>query len=99
MFSDAMVRGNATARVVTEAALDAAQKLNGTLNAFLEIDRLGALKRAEAIDTEVASQRTAGERTLPPLAGVPIAIKDNICVRGLQPSCGSQILGPYKPPY
>src|SRR5256885_13947270 len=33
------------------------------------------------------------------LAGIPIAIKDNICVRGMQTSCGSRILGPYLPPY
>ena len=40
-------------------------------------------------------QRTAQ----PSLAGVPIAIKDNICVRGMQTSCGSKILGDYHPPY
>src|ERR1043166_4924266 len=34
-----------------------------------------------------------------PLAGIPIAIKDNICVRGLQASCGSRILESYHPPY
>src|SRR6266536_4588752 len=94
-----IIRRETSARAVVESALQAAEKLNRTLNAFLEIDRQAALKRAEAIDTEVASQRTAGERTLPPLAGIPIAIKDNICVRGLQTSCGSRILGPYKPPY
>jgi len=60
------------------------------LNAFLEIDRAGALKRAAAIDEKTASG---------PLNGIPIAIKDNICVRGMQTSCGSRILGPYKPPY
>src|SRR6266536_16104 len=94
-----IIRRETSARAVVESALQAAEKLNRTLNAFLEIDRQAALKRAEAIDTEVASQRTAGERTLPPLAGIPIAIKDNICVRGLQTSCGSRILGSYKPPY
>ena len=41
----------------------------------------------------------ADGNTLPALAGVPIAIKDNICVRGLQTSCGSKILGDYHPPY
>src|SRR4029078_6353911 len=34
-----------------------------------------------------------------PLAGVPVAIKDNLCVRGMQTSCGSKILGDYHPPY
>ncbi len=91
-----IIRRETSAQAVVESALQAAEKLNGTLNAFLEIDRLGALKRAEAIDTNLASGKTL-ESAL--LAGIPIAIKDNICVRGLQTSCGSQILGPYKPPY
>src|SRR5256884_6899373 len=62
------------------------------MNGFLEIDREGALKRADEID----AQRTAGET---PALPVPIAIKDNICVKGFQNSCGSRILGPYHPPY
>lgn len=89
---DRIARGETTARVAAESALDAAEKLNDSLNAFLEIDREGALKRADEID----AQRTAGET---PALPVPIAIKDNICVRGMQTSCGSRILGPYHPPY
>jgi aspartyl-tRNA(Asn)/glutamyl-tRNA(Gln) amidotransferase subunit A len=80
--------GETTARSIVESSVSAAEKLNGTLNAFLEIDRSGALKRAESV---------ANESGL--LAGIPLAIKDNICVRGLQTSCGSQILGDYHPPY
>ena len=68
-----------------EQAITAAENLNETLNAFLEIDRQGALARAAVADG--------------PLAGVPVAVKDNICVRGLQASCGSRILGNYHPPY
>src|SRR6266850_3716012 len=98
---DCIARGETTARVATESSLDAADRLNDTLNAFLEIDREGALKRADTIDATMKS-KTAGEaEALPamPLAGVPVAIKDNICVRGMQTSCGSRILGPYHPPY
>ena len=91
-----IIRRETSARAVVESALQAAEKLNGPLNAFLEVDRVGAVKRAEAIDTNLASEKTLESA---PLAGVPIAIKDNICVRGLQTSCGSRILGPYKPPY
>ncbi len=71
-----------------EQSITAAEKLNDTLNAFLEIDRVGALERAAAAADSVG-----------PLAGVPVAVKDNICVRGLQASCGSRILGDYHPPY
>ena len=70
-----------------EFSLDAAERLNETLNAFLEIDREGALQRASGVSKDGA------------LAGVPVAVKDNICVRGMQTSCGSKILGNYHPPY
>ena len=88
-----MTEGAATARAVVAAALDAAEKLNDTLNAFLQLDRAGALGRA----TEIDAGRGRDESQL--LAGVPVAVKDNICVRGLQASCGSRILGAYHPPY
>ena len=71
-----------------EFAVGAAERLNETLNAFLEIDREGAVERAAEI-----------ENSDKPLAGVPIAVKDNICVQGMQTSCGSRILGDYRPPY
>jgi aspartyl-tRNA(Asn)/glutamyl-tRNA(Gln) amidotransferase subunit A len=85
-------RGDTTARKTAESAIDTAETLNESLNAFLQIDREGALKRADEVD------KNSNQNDLP-LAGVPIAIKDNICVKGLQTSCGSRILGPYKPPY
>ena len=75
-------------RQSVEFSLNAAEKLNETLNAFLEIDRAGALQRAEEID-----------RASTTLGALPIAVKDNICVRGMQSSCGSRILGDYHPPY
>ena len=87
-----IARGETSARGAVQTALDAAEKLNDTLNAFLEIDRAGAMVRADSIDIE-------SDKSSMLLAGVPIAIKDNICVRGLQTSCGSRILGPYHPPY
>jgi aspartyl-tRNA(Asn)/glutamyl-tRNA(Gln) amidotransferase subunit A len=93
-----IARGEGTARTVAESAVDAAEKLNPLLNAFLEIDRPGALKRAAEIDERV-SQDAGGTPAVPVLAGIPIAIKDNICVRGMQASCGSNILGDYHPPY
>jgi len=91
---DGILRGVDTARAATESALSAAEKLNSTLNAFLEIDRDGALNRAAKVDAVNPS-----DQSRLPLAGIPIAVKDNICVRGMQVSCGSRILGPYHPPY
>jgi aspartyl-tRNA(Asn)/glutamyl-tRNA(Gln) amidotransferase subunit A len=88
---DRIMQGEATARDTVQGSLDAAEKLNPTLNAFLAIDREGALNRADAIDKS--------DKALLSLAGIPIAVKDNICVRGMQASCGSRILGSYQPPY
>ena len=82
-----MASGDASARSVVERSITAAGELNETLNAFLQIDRKGALARAGSINKDGV------------LAGIPIAIKDNICVRGMQTSCGSDILGDYLPPY
>jgi aspartyl-tRNA(Asn)/glutamyl-tRNA(Gln) amidotransferase subunit A len=73
-------------RQTIESAVNAAERLNESLNCFLEIDREGALRRVEEVEAGV-------------LAGVPVAVKDNICVRGMQASCGSVILGDYHPPY
>lgn len=92
-LKEQILKGETTARAVVESSLNAAEQLNETLNAFLEIDRSGALKRAEEVDHRIK----AGENLA--LPGLPIAIKDNICVRGLQVSCGSRILGDYHPPY
>ena len=79
--------GATTARGLVESCVDSAEKLNPTLNAFLQIDRKGTSARADSTTADG------------PLAGIPIAIKDNICVQGLQASCGSRILGDYQPPY
>src|ERR1051325_7143484 len=74
-------------RQTVEFSITAAEQLNETLNAFLQIDREGALQRAAEVDQSGS------------LAGIPVAVKDNICVNGLQASCGSKILGAYHPPY
>ncbi|MDQ1613702.1 MAG: aspartyl-tRNA(Asn)/glutamyl-tRNA(Gln) amidotransferase subunit [Pyrinomonadaceae bacterium] len=110
--------GELDARAVVERALTAAEELNETLGAFLQIDRAGALARAGELDNtgdvqvwaqialshgpgKTISETGMSREDLPvhPLAGIPVAVKDNICVRGLQASCGSRILGNYHPPY
>jgi aspartyl-tRNA(Asn)/glutamyl-tRNA(Gln) amidotransferase subunit A len=71
-------------------SLAAAEQLNPTLNAFLTIEREYAERRA----TELEKQNLDL-----PLAGVPVAVKDNVCTCFTQTSCGSRILGRYRPPY
>ena len=71
--------------------LDDAEKLNETLNSFLAIERDYATKRAEELENSSDENQS--------LRGVAIAVKDNICTRFSQTSCGSRILGDYKPQY
>ncbi len=74
----------------TEKTLQKAERLNPELNSFLSIERDSALARAEMLD---ATDGTGA------LKGVAIAVKDNICTRGMRTSCGSRILGNYKAHY
>lgn len=89
-----LAAGELTSVELTTACLDRIEALNDRLNAFLLIDREGALATARAVD----QARARGEK-LHPLAGVPIAIKDNIVTRGMETTCASKILEGWKPPY
>src|SRR5712672_1280601 len=64
------------------------------LNAYLTLSQDRALAQADRIDALIA-----GGKPLPPLAGVPVAIKDVISTRGVRTTCGSKILENYVPPY
>ena len=86
--------GEISAEELTRAVLDAAQRTEPEVGAYLRLDQEGALEQARAID----SARPGGE--LGPLAGVPVAIKDNINVAGQPTTCASRILeGGYNSPY
>jgi len=91
---DRVADGAASAVEVTRAYLARAEALNPKLSCFLTIDHEGALAAAAQVDRA----RDAGE-SLGPLAGVPIALKDNLCTRGVRTTCASKILGEYIPPY
>jgi len=77
---------------IAREALDRVDRANPLFGSFLEISREAALREAAVVDARVA----AGENL--PLAGVPIAIKDNIWVSGRQTTCASRILEGFRPP-
>ena len=87
-------KGDVSAVDIARASLAAIAKHEPSLHAFLYVDAEGALASAAAVDRA----RAAGE-TLGPLAGVPIALKDNLCVRGTPTTCASKILEGWIAPY
>ncbi len=92
--SSLLRRGDVSSRELTAAVLNRMTERDGAVHAFITITADEALRRADEID----SRRSAGEE-LGPLAGIPIALKDNLSTRGVRTTCGSRILGDYSPPY
>lgn len=78
----------------TTAFLDRIEKLEAEINAFVTVDREGALKQAEEIQKKIDNGELTG-----PLAGVPVAIKDNMCIDGMLTTCSSKILSNFVPTY
>ncbi|HEV3328501.1 MAG TPA: amidase family protein, partial [Acidimicrobiales bacterium] len=86
--------GTTTARAATESALRAISASDGAIHAFLHVDAAGALAAADRVDALVAAGHDPG-----PLAGVPVALKDNLCTRGVPTTAASRILEGWVPPY
>ncbi len=93
-IADNVRNGSSTAVAELEQTLDTIAARNDELNVFLHVDHDGARVMAEAVDAAIARGESVG-----PLAGVPIAIKDNLCQRGIPTTCSSKILEGWRPPY
>ncbi len=91
---DAIVRGERGALEVTRAFLERIDALDPKLHAFLYVDAEGALAQAASVERKRREGAALG-----PLAGVPIAIKDNLCVRGIPTTCASRVLEGWIAPY
>jgi aspartyl-tRNA(Asn)/glutamyl-tRNA(Gln) amidotransferase subunit A len=90
----AVSAGEVSAVEVTRAYLDRIQRFDRALHAYLHVDAEDALAQAAAVDRARAQGAKLGA-----LAGVPIGLKDNMCVRGQPTTCASRILENYRPPY
>jgi len=86
--------GERTARSVVEQSLGRIAEGDGEVHAFLRTLEDAALAQADQLDRAV---RTGGDPG--PLAGVPVALKDNLCTTGELTTCGSRILEGWRPPY
>ena len=85
--------GEIRSEELVRAYLDRAERL-GRLNVFVHLEPEAVLEQARRVD----ARRRAGER-LGALAGLPVAIKDVLCVEGEPTTCGSRMLRDFRPPY
>ncbi len=94
VLASAISRREVSAVEVTQAHLDRIAAVDERVHAFLHVDGEAALAAARGVDARLA----AGDR-LGPLAGVPLALKDVLAMRGVPTTCGSRILEGWRPPY
>jgi aspartyl-tRNA(Asn)/glutamyl-tRNA(Gln) amidotransferase subunit A len=87
-------KGEATAEAIADAFLAAIRDREPKVKAFLHVDEDAARQQARAVD----AKRKRGEK-LGALAGVPVAVKDVLCIKGVPTTCASKILQPFVPPY
>ena len=90
----AIKKREVTVKEAVEAVLDNIEKKEDTYHCYVTIDREGALKQAEEIQKKIDDGTLSG-----PLAGVPVAIKDNMCTEGLLTTCSSKILYNFVPTF
>lgn len=86
--------GEISAIDATKAVLKQIEETEVLYNCYVTIDKEGALKQAEEVQSKIESGKVVS-----PLAGVPVAIKDNICTEGMLTTCSSKILGNFIPTF
>ncbi|MBR6573190.1 MAG: Asp-tRNA(Asn)/Glu-tRNA(Gln) amidotransferase subunit GatA [Clostridia bacterium] len=87
-------KGNITAVDAVKAFYDTIESTDNIINAFITTNKAEALRKAEDVQKKIDSGKLTGS-----LAGVPIAIKDNICTKGMKTTCASKMLGDFIPVY
>jgi aspartyl-tRNA(Asn)/glutamyl-tRNA(Gln) amidotransferase subunit A len=93
-IAQAVASGSTTSSAILEEHLSRISEREGEVHAFNLVTSDQARERAASIDARIAKGEAVG-----PLAGVPIALKDNMCTRGVPTTCSSKMLEGWKPPY
>ena len=91
--------GDFSSRDITQAFLNRISRLESKLHAFITVTPEMALSQADEADRKFADWRKGLSPPPPPLLGVPIAVKDVLCVADVQCTCGSRILENFAPPF
>ena len=93
-LSEAIKRGELSSREITQAYLDRIHAVEEKVGGYVTVDEEGALRQADEAD----KARASGEK-LSPLHGIPVAVKDNICIEDMPTTCASRMLENFVPPY
>ena len=93
-LAQAIKAGETTAVEAMKAVLDRIDASEESIHAYVTIDKEAALAKAEAVQKQIEAGELTG-----PLAGVPVAIKDNMCTEGVLTTCSSRILGNFIPTF
>ena len=90
----AIREGSTTAVEATEAVLARVEAVEDRFHCYVTVDRAGALDKARTVQRKIEEGQLNG-----PLAGVPMAVKDNLCTAGMRTTCGSRMLDAFVPGY
>ena len=93
-LGEAIKKGETTAVEAAEVCFARIKEMEPEVHAFISLDEERAMDQAKKVQKEIEEGRLTG-----PLAGVPVAVKDNICTKGLATTCGSRMLEHFVPPY
>lgn len=89
-----IINGETSSRSVVDAVLNRIERDDQEIGAFLSVNKERALLKAEEVDRKIQSGLPVGK-----LAGIPVALKDNICTSGIKTTCASRVLADFSPPY
>ncbi len=91
---DMLKNGEATSIAITESVLSRINSVDDRVKAYITVTKDSALAQASAADKKIKAGNA-----VPPLFGIPVAVKDNMCTDGIRTTCASKILGNFTPPY
>jgi len=91
---DLLVKKEVTSREVTEALYRRIHRVDGKIRAYLLLTEEEAFRQADQVDRKIGKGEQIGD-----LAGVPLGLKDILCTKGFETTCGSKILKGYVPFY